>query len=110
MALRSGSRSKFQQPFDPITAILFKMIQALTFFFVLAVMFMNPVAKKGIIDPKADDLRIYPLPRRIDAVWYGKPVLIDGVLLGGAEWTRLTMPTPGVYLGDVPAAGSDRDE
>ena len=64
----------------------------------------------SIIDPKADDLRIYPLPRRIDAVWYGKPVLIDGVLLGGAEWTRLTMPTPGVYLGDVPAAGSDRDE
>lgn len=54
MALRSGSRSKFQQPFDPITAILFKMIQALTFFFVLAVMFMNPVAKKGIIDPKAE--------------------------------------------------------
>ncbi len=54
MGLRLGSRSKFQQPFDPITAILFKMIQALTFFFVLAVMFMNPVAKKGIIDPKAE--------------------------------------------------------
>lgn len=54
MALRLGSRSKFQQPFDPITAILFKMIQALTFFFVLAVMFMNPMAKKGIIDPKAE--------------------------------------------------------
>ncbi len=54
MALRLGSRSKFQQPFDPITAILFKMIQALTFFFVLAVMFMNPLAKKGIIDPKAE--------------------------------------------------------
>ena len=54
MALRLGSRSKFQQPFDPITAILFKMIQALTFFFVLAVMFMSPVAKKGIVDPKAE--------------------------------------------------------
>ena len=54
MALRLGGRSKFQQPFDPITAILFKMIQALTFFFVLAVMFMNPEAKKGIIDPKAE--------------------------------------------------------
>ena len=54
MGLRLGSRSKFQQPFDPITAILFKMIQALTFFFVLAVMFMNPQAKKGIIDPKAE--------------------------------------------------------
>jgi hypothetical protein len=54
MGLRLGSRSKYQQPFDPITAILFKMIQALTFFFVLAVMFMNPQAKKGIIDPKAE--------------------------------------------------------
>ncbi|MBM3275750.1 MAG: hypothetical protein FJZ00_11395, partial [Candidatus Sericytochromatia bacterium] len=54
MAVRLGARSKFQQPFDPITAILFKMIQALTFFFVLAVMFMNPLAKKGIIDPKAE--------------------------------------------------------
>ena len=54
MGLRLGSRSKFQQPFDPITAILFKMIQALTFFFVLAVLFMNPQAKKGIIDPKAE--------------------------------------------------------
>jgi hypothetical protein len=54
MAVRLGARSKFQQPFDPITAILFKMIQALTFFFVLAVMFMNPIAKKGIIDPKAE--------------------------------------------------------
>lgn len=54
MGIRLGGRSKFQQPFDPITAILFKMIQALTFFFVLAVMFMNPEAKKGIIDPKAE--------------------------------------------------------
>ncbi|MGE0387171.1 MAG: hypothetical protein AB7Q97_20805 [Gammaproteobacteria bacterium] len=54
MALRLGARSKFQQPFDPITAVLFKMIQALTFFFVLAVLFMNPQAKKGIIDPKAE--------------------------------------------------------
>jgi uncharacterized protein YfaP (DUF2135 family) len=54
MAVRLGARSKFQQPFDPITAILFKMIQALTFFFVLAVLFMNPEAKKGIVDPKAE--------------------------------------------------------
>ncbi|MBI2993365.1 MAG: hypothetical protein HYY48_04215 [Gammaproteobacteria bacterium] len=56
MAIRLGAKSKFQQPFDPITAVLFKMIQALTFFFVLAVMFMNPMAKKGIIDPKAEYL------------------------------------------------------
>lgn len=54
MPVQLSSRSKFQQPFDPITAILLKMIQALTFFFVLAVLFMNPVSKKGIIDPKAE--------------------------------------------------------
>lgn len=54
MPLRLRARSKFQQPFDPITAVLFKMIQALTFFFILSVIFMNPIAKKGIIDPKAE--------------------------------------------------------
>ena len=56
MALQLTARSKFQQPFDPLTAVLLKMIQALTFFFILAVLFMNPVAKKGIIDPKAEYL------------------------------------------------------
>jgi hypothetical protein len=54
MPVRLSSRSKFQQPFDPVTAVLFKIIQALTFFFILSVIFMNPVAKKGIIDPKAE--------------------------------------------------------
>jgi hypothetical protein len=56
MAVRLAAKSKFQQPFDPLTAVLLKMIQALTFFFILAVLFMNPVAKKGIIDPKAEYL------------------------------------------------------
>jgi len=56
MAVRLAAKSKFQQPFDPLTAVLLKMIQALTFFFVLAVLFMNPVAKKGIVDPKAEYL------------------------------------------------------
>ncbi|MGQ0657703.1 MAG: hypothetical protein ACT4NU_06340 [Chromatiales bacterium] len=54
MPLRLSAKSKFHQPFDPITAVLFKIIQALTFFFILAVIFMNPVAKKGLIDPKAE--------------------------------------------------------
>ena len=54
MSAFSGSRSRHQQPFDPITAVLFKIIQALTYLFVLAVLFMNPVSKKGIIDPKAE--------------------------------------------------------
>ncbi|MGD9601467.1 MAG: hypothetical protein AB7O21_02630 [Gammaproteobacteria bacterium] len=46
--------SRHRQPFDPITAVLFKIIQAITYLFVLAVLFMNPEAKKGIIDPKAE--------------------------------------------------------
>ncbi len=56
MAVRLNTKSKYQQPFDPMTAVLFKMIQALTFFFILAVLFMNPVAKKGIIETKAEYL------------------------------------------------------
>ncbi len=54
MSVRLGERSRLQQPFDPVTAILFKMIQALTFFFVLAVLFMNPEVKKGLVNPKAE--------------------------------------------------------
>lgn len=54
MAIRLRRKSKFRQPFDILTAILFKIIQALTFLFVLAAIFMNPVAKTGIINPKAE--------------------------------------------------------
>jgi len=46
--------SRHRQPFDPITAVLFKIIQAITYLFVLAVLFMNPESKQGIIDPKAE--------------------------------------------------------
>jgi len=75
MALRPASRSKFQQPFDPITAILFKMIQALTFFFVLAVMFMNPQAKKYIItlnwaDNSPDDIDIWVEDPKGSIIWF----------------------------------------
>jgi hypothetical protein len=56
MAIRLRRKSKFRQPFDILTAILFKIIQALTFLFVIAAIFMNPVAKTGIINPKADYL------------------------------------------------------
>jgi hypothetical protein len=54
MALQIRGSSRYRQPFDPITAILFKIIQALTYFYVLAVLFMNPVAKKGTIELKAE--------------------------------------------------------
>jgi hypothetical protein len=54
MRSRLSAGSRFRQPFDPVTAVLFKIIQALTYLYILAVIFMNPVAKKGIIDPKAE--------------------------------------------------------
>ncbi len=54
MAFRLRAGSRYRQPFDPITAVLFKIIQALTYLYVLAVLFMNPIAKTGIIDPKAE--------------------------------------------------------
>jgi hypothetical protein len=54
MAFQRSASSRFRQPFDPITAVLFKIIQALTYLFIIAVLFMNPMAKQGIIDPKAE--------------------------------------------------------
>jgi len=54
MSAFASSSSRNRQPFDPITAVLFKIIQAITYLFVLAVLFMNPIAKQGKIDPKAE--------------------------------------------------------
>ncbi|BCX88955.1 CRISPR-associated protein Cas2 [Methylomarinovum tepidoasis] len=42
-----------------------------------------------MIDPRHDDVRIYPLPRRPDWQWWGKPLWPDGILLPG-----LDLPTP----------------
>ncbi len=39
---------------DPFTDLLFNALLGFTFLFLVAIMFMNPVAKKGIIDPKAE--------------------------------------------------------
>ncbi len=39
---------------DPFTDLLFNALLGFTFLFLVAVMFMNPVARKGIIDPKAE--------------------------------------------------------
>lgn len=40
--------------FDPFTDLLFNALLGFTFLFLVAIMFMNPIAKKGIIDPKAE--------------------------------------------------------
>ncbi len=39
---------------DPFTDLLFNALLGFTFLFLLAIMFMNPEAKTGIIDPKAE--------------------------------------------------------
>ena len=39
---------------DPFTDLLFNALLGFTFLFLIAIMFMNPVAKKGIINPKAE--------------------------------------------------------
>ncbi len=40
--------------FDPFTDLLFNALLGFTFLFLAAIMFMNPEAKTGIIDPKAE--------------------------------------------------------
>ncbi|HIF50119.1 MAG TPA: hypothetical protein EYQ42_01050 [Thiotrichaceae bacterium] len=39
---------------DPFTDLLFNALLGFTFLFLIAIMFMNPDAKSGIIDPKAE--------------------------------------------------------
>lgn len=39
---------------DPFTDLLFNALLGFTFLFLVAIMFMNPEAKTGIIDPKAE--------------------------------------------------------
>ncbi len=41
---------------DPFTDLLFNALLGFTYLFLIAIMFMNPIAKKGIIDPKAEYL------------------------------------------------------
>ncbi len=49
-----GSNSSRRNTSDPFTDLLFNALLGFTFLFLIAIMFMNPVAKKGIIDPKAE--------------------------------------------------------
>lgn len=54
MSLRLSDKARRRQAFDPVTDLLFNALLGFTYLFVVAVMYMNPVAKKGIIDPKAE--------------------------------------------------------
>lgn len=56
---------------------------------------------RAAIDPKADDLRIYPLPNRLDAVWYGRAIWPDGIQFEGPAWAKLTEPGAPGYRSDA---------
>jgi hypothetical protein len=45
---------KKRSQMDPFTDLLFNALLGFTFLFLVAIMFMNPEAKSGIIDPKAE--------------------------------------------------------
>ena len=47
-------RTKDRFRSDPFTDLLFNALLGFTFLFLVAIMFMNPEAKTGIIDPKAE--------------------------------------------------------
>lgn len=51
MAFRRPRRQLDQ---DPFTDLLFNSLLAFTFLFLITIMFLNPPAKTGIIDPKAE--------------------------------------------------------
>lgn len=54
MAVFGSSGYRRRANSDPFTDLLFNALLGFTFLFLIAIMFMNPVAKKGIIDPKAE--------------------------------------------------------
>ncbi len=71
---------------DPFTDLLFNALLGFTFLFFIAIMFMNPVAKSGIINPKAeyiitigwqdaspDDIDIWVENPSGNLVWFRNP-------------------------------------
>ena len=45
---------KNRNSFDPFTDLLFNALLGFTFLFLVAILFMNPVSKSGIVSPKAE--------------------------------------------------------
>lgn len=54
MAVFGSNMNRRRNTSDPFTDLLFNALLGFTFLFLIAIMFMNPVAKKGIINPKAE--------------------------------------------------------
>jgi len=63
MAMFRQRRSTEQ---DPFTDLLFNSLLAFTFLFLVAIMFLNPPAKEGIIDPKAEIIITMQWPDNTD--------------------------------------------
>ena len=72
-----------ERPFDPFSVMLFKALQVVAFLFLLALLVMNPEAKQGKIDTKAefiitmtwpdnhpDDIDLYVEDPLGNIVWY----------------------------------------
>ena len=72
-----------EQPFDPFSVMLFKALQVVAFLFFIALLVMNPEAKQGKIDTKAefiitmtwpdshpDDIDLYAEDPLGNIVWY----------------------------------------
>ena len=71
---------------DPFTDLLFNALLGFTFLFLVAIMFMNPEAKSGIIDPKAeyiltitwednnpDDIDVWVEDPKGQTIWFRNP-------------------------------------
>ena len=71
---------------DPFTDLLFNALLGFTFLFLIAIMFMNPEAKSGIIDPKAeyiltinwkdnspDDIDVWVEDPNGQVIWFRNP-------------------------------------
>lgn len=79
-------RRKRRSVTDPFTDLLFNALLGVTFLFIVAILFMNPVPKTGIINPKAeyiitvgwkdgnpDDIDVWVQSPRGDLVWFRSP-------------------------------------
>ena len=77
---------KIRSQSDPFTDLLFNALLGFTFLFLVAIMFMNPEAKSGIIDPKAeyiltitwednnpDDIDVWVEDPEGQVIWFRNP-------------------------------------
>tara|TARA_B100001971_G_scaffold116145_1_gene106804 strand:- start:1135 stop:1737 length:603 start_codon:yes stop_codon:yes gene_type:complete len=82
----SSTRARRGYHTDPFTDLLFNALLGFTFLFLVAIMFMNPIAKEGIINLKAeyivtvswpdgnpDDIDVWIEGPRGNLVWFRNP-------------------------------------